>query len=156
MNYLALIVFILICQAAGMIGNAFTVDALASWYVYLKKPFFNPPGWLFGAVWAILYTLMGLAAYDIWQQGMENGRVKSALVILVLNLILNILWSVFFFTLKNPGLALGEIVILWAVAVMLAIRFYLLLPLAGYLLIPYVLWLSFAVILNFFIWILNR
>ena len=152
MNYLKLISSIIICELAGILGSIFTISSVSTWYITLNKPFFNPPSWLFGPVWTALYLLMGISLYLIWT---NKKRTKKALTIFGIQLILNTLWSILFFGLKTPLFAFIEIIFLW-IAIMLSIQyFYKINKTAAYLLIPYILWVSFAAILNFSIFVLN-
>lgn len=154
-NYWKLAISIVVCQLAGFIGSFFTVSSVSTWYLTLNKPFFNPPSWLFGPVWISLYFLMGISLYLIWDEGIKSKQSKGALYIFGAQLILNSLWSILFFGLKSPLFAFIEIIILW-IAIILTIKyFYRISKSASYLLIPYVLWVSFAAILNFFIFYLN-
>lgn len=155
MNIIKLIVSILICQLSGLIGSVFTASSISTWYATLKKPTFNPPNWVFAPVWTILFLLMGISFYIIWNRGLEDEKVKSAIIIFSIQLILNIFWSFLFFGLKSPFLAFLEIILLWFVILMNIIQFYNISKTAGFLLLPYILWVSFAVILNFFILRLN-
>ena len=150
------IVSILIAQLAGVVGSFFTMPSVAGWYQTINKPSWNPPGWLFGPVWISLYTLMGIAAYLVWQKRDLGQAVKSALIVYGIQLALNSLWSILFFGLKNPGLALAEILVLLAMIVVTMILFYKIRPVTLWLLLPYVLWVSFASFLNYTIWSLNR
>ncbi len=149
------IVSILIAQLAGLLGSFFTVASVNSWYLTINKPSWNPPGWLFGPVWISLYTLMGIAAYLVWQKRNSGQSIKAALVIYGIHLILNALWSIIFFGLKNPGLALVEIMGLLFFIVLTMVLFYKIRPVTFLLLLPYLLWTSFATFLNFIIWRLN-
>ncbi len=154
-NFFGYIIAILISQSAGIIGSVFTAKSVKTWYLTLQKPFFNPPGWIFGPVWIFLYTLMGISSYMIWQDRAINNLVKPALIIFGVHLVLNALWSILFFGLKNPGLAFIEIIVLLIFIVIIIFLFYKINPRAAYLLIPYLVWVSFASILNFSIWKLN-
>lgn len=155
-NLIKLATSILICQAAGAIGAFFTISAIPVWYQSLVKPTFNPPNYLFGPVWTILYTLMGISLYLIWQKGLKKKEVKEAITLFLIQLILNILWSIVFFGMKNIGLALVEIVILLMLIVRVIMKFYKIDKWAAYLLLPYLFWTSFATILNYSLWTLNR
>ncbi len=155
MNIIKLIVSILICQLSGLIGSVFTASSISTWYVTLKKPTFNPPNWVFAPVWTILFLLMGISFYIIWNRGLEDEKVKSAIIIFSIQLILNIFWSFLFFSLRSPFLAFLEIILLWFVILMNIIQFYNISKTAGFLLLPYILWVSFAATLNFFIFRLN-
>lgn len=154
MNITALFISILIAQAAGGVGSIFTANSVKVWYLTLIKPSFNPPSWVFGPVWTLLFVLMGTAAYLIWQKRGTAG-VNLALAVYGTQLVLNALWSYLFFGLHNPVLALVEIVFLWILILACVILFYPISKTASYLMIPYILWVSFAGVLNFFIWRLN-
>ncbi len=156
---LKLIFSISICLAAGLIGSFFTADAISNWYATVNKPDFNPPNWIFGPVWTTLYILMGISLYRIWVSVPLKKHIspnkKKAIVVFGIQLILNTIWSIIFFGLENPGIALLEIYILLAAIVYTKYLFCKIDKLAGYLLIPYIAWVTFASILNFFIWQLN-
>ena len=146
---------ILICEGVGLISTPFTIAAIPTWYVTLQKPFFSPPNWVFAPVWTILYFLMGISVYLIWEQGLKKKKVKEALKFFLIQLALNFMWSLFFFGLRAPFLAFIEIVILWLAIFVTIKKFYPLSRLAAYLLVPYLLWVSFAALLNFAIVLLN-
>lgn len=152
-NFLRLLAAVIICQLAGIIGTPFTISAIPAWYGTLNKPFFSPPNYLFGPVWTLLYFLMGVSLYLVWSS--KSKLKKNALKIFFIQLVLNALWSIIFFGLRNPGLALVEVAVLW-IAIILTIKvFYKISPPASYILIPYILWVSFAALLNLFIFLLN-
>jgi benzodiazapine receptor len=152
---LKLIISVVICQLAGVIGSIFTRPAIPTWYASLNKPAFNPPNWVFSPVWITLYILMGIAAFLVWSKGLNVRHVKLALVLFAVQLILNALWSAVFFGLKSPLLGLFVIVILWIAILFTILNFYKVSGTAGFLLIPYILWVSFASVLNFSLWRLN-
>lgn len=154
-NVLKLLFAIIICELVGILGAIFTTPAIPTWYASLKKPSFSPPNWVFGPAWTLLYALMGVAAYLIWQQGLEKPVVRNALFIFTLQLFLNFLWSFFFFKLQSPLHALIEIFLLWVLILATIISFYQINKTAGLILIPYLLWVSFATLLNFYIVKLN-
>lgn len=154
-KFISFVFSILICQAAGLIGLFFTTPAIPTWYASLVKPVFNPPNWLFGPAWVLLYTLLGIALYLIWQKVAENPKAKGVLWLFYIHLILNATWSPIFFGLKNPGLALINIIIFWLLIIILMLKFWPIRKVATYLLIPYFLWVTFATVLNYFIWYLN-
>lgn len=155
-DFLRLAACIVMCQAAGAIGSVFTVTSLDSWYANLVKPSFNPPGWVFGPVWTLLYTLMGIAAWLVWKRGSLSGPpVRGALTLFLLQLALNALWSVLFFGLKSPLLALVDIAALLAAIVATIAVFRPISPAAAWLMTPYLAWVAFAAILNAAIWRLN-
>ncbi|MDD2696686.1 MAG: tryptophan-rich sensory protein [Candidatus Pacebacteria bacterium] len=154
-NAVKWIISVLICELAGISGSFFTAPAIKTWYFYLNKPSFSPPNWLFAPVWTTLFLLMGIALYLVWKRGLGDKQSKEAVEIFFLQLVLNVLWSVIFFGLKSPGLAFFEILILWAAIFYTMLDFFQLDKKAAYLLIPYIVWVSFASILNFFVWRLN-
>lgn len=146
---------IIISELAGLIGSFFTVSAIPDWYEPLVKPALVPPNWIFGPVWTTLYLLMGIAAFLVWRRGWERREVKKALILFGIQLVLNAAWSVIFFGFRSPGVALAEIMLLWfAIAATIA-AFAGVSRIAALLLLPYILWVSFAVYLNFSIWMLN-
>lgn len=145
---------LLLTEAIGALGAVFTVSAIPVWYAGLQKPSFTPPDWVFGPVWTILYALMAVAAFLVWQRRKEYGA-KQALWLYGVQLVLNFLWTVIFFGLHMPGLALMEILVLLAVIVAMTGWFARYNGWAAALLVPYILWLSFATALNAGIWILN-
>lgn len=147
--------FILLCLGAGAIGGLATAPAIPGWYASLNKPAFNPPNWVFGPVWTMLYVLMGVAAYLVYEKGAGKREVRMALALFGTQLGLNVLWSLLFFGLQSPLFGLVCIALLWFAIAATIIRFYPLSRPAGALLAPYLLWVSFASILNFYIWVLN-
>ncbi len=151
-----LILFILICEAVGLASSVFTLPAISSWYLTLHKPFFNPPNWIFGPVWSTLYALMGISLYLVWQKGIKKKNVKDAVFIFTIQLVFNFFWSLLFFAWHLIFFALIEIVILWFLIVFTILKFTKLSKNAGLALWPYLVWVSFAVILNLSLFILNR
>ena len=150
---LALGFFCLACLLAAGLGSLFTMVSLGSWYATLVKPSWNPPSWLFGPVWTVLYALMGVTGWLVWRRG--GPAIRPALQWFAVQLVLNVGWSAVFFGLQMPGLAFAEILVLWAaIAATLRSSWQVSRP-AGILLVPYLLWVSFAVMLNFAIWRLN-
>jgi len=156
LNLMRLILVVAIPLVVGGFSGFATARGVQDWYPTLIKPFFNPPSWLFGPVWTVLYLMMGIAAYLVLQKGWENGTVKIALVVFGIHLILNGLWSVLFFGMRSPGLAFVEIILLWISIGGTIALFWRVVPLAGMLLIPYWGWVTFAAVLNGAIWSLNR
>jgi tryptophan-rich sensory protein len=150
-----LLVAILACQIAGVVGSIFTAPSIPTWYATLGKPDFTPPNWVFAPVWTTLFVLMGVSAYLVWNKGLENKNVKMALLIFSIQLALNMLWSFLFFGLKSPLYAFFEILILWLVIMLTIVNFSRISKTASWLLIPYIIWVSFAAILNFSIVRLN-
>ena len=152
-NYPKLIGSIVVCQSIGALGALFTTPAIGTWYADLAKPAFNPPNYLFGPVWTALYVAMGVAFYLVWQNSSNNKM--SAYGWFFVQLLLNLTWSFLFFYLKSPLIAFIGIIALWVAILATAISFLKISKAASYLLIPYLLWVSFAAILNFSIWQLN-
>ena len=155
MRWLPLIGFVALAQGAGLIGSRFTTSAISGWYTTLVRPDIAPPNWVFAPVWTTLFLLMGIAAYLVWRRGWERPRVRIALAVFGVQLVLNTLWSIVFFGLQNPGAALIEIVLLWCAIIATIVSFARVSRLAAWLLVPYLLWVSFASYLNYAFWILN-
>ena len=150
-----LVVSIIACQGAGLIGSLFTTPAIPTWYAGLQKPPFTPPSWLFAPAWVTLYLLMGIAAFLVWRMGLDKREVRTALIIFLAQLVLNALWSVAFFGMQSPLYGVIVIALLWAAILVTIIRFARLSRNAAWLLVPYILWVSFAAVLNISIWLLN-
>jgi translocator protein len=155
MNYKRLAISLILPQLAGFIGSFFTVSAIPNWYATLQKPSFSPPNWLFGPMWILLYCLMGVSVYLVWQKIEEDKKAKKAVWLFWIHLVFNAIWSIVFFGLQNPSLAFANLFIIWILIIALMIIFWKINKNSTYLLIPYLLWVSFAGILNFFIWRLN-
>lgn len=147
--------FVLGCEAVGIVGALATETGEASWYAGLEKPGFNPPGWVFGPVWTTLYALMGIAAFLVWREGTGRPEVRRALALFAGQLVLNGIWTPVFF--GAEFIAGGAVVILALLAVLgLTVRaFFRVSKAAGWLLVPYLLWVAFAALLNLSIWVLN-
>lgn len=151
----SLLICIAIPLVSGLLSGFATSDSINTWYSTLNKPSFNPPNYLFGPVWSVLYILMGIGLYLILQTPKSDMRTKS-IWLFVIQLILNLSWSFIFFNAQSPLAALITIGILWITILMMMIYFHTLSPLASYLQLPYLLWVSFASVLNAAIWILNK
>lgn len=155
-NLYKLIISISICLFVGFAGSLATFPSIPTWYASLQKPFFSPPNWVFGPVWTILYILMGIAASIVWQKGLKKKAIRFALKLFLFQLVLNFLWSFIFFGFHLPKVALVEIIILW-IAIFLTIKtFFPINRSAALLMLPYLLWVSFATILNLGIVLLNK
>ena len=153
-DILKLVISIVFCQLAGFLGSLFTTPTIPTWFKTLNKPFFTPPNWIFSPVWISLFILMGISLFMVWRK-QDHPRFKMTLIFFLIQLILNILWSVAFFGLRSPLLGLIDIILLWG-AILLTIQHCLRVSrMAGFLLLPYIIWVSFAVGLNFSLWILN-
>lgn len=151
-NSVALAVSFLLVAAAASFGALFTPG---EWYAGLEKPSFNPPNWIFGPVWTLLYAMMALAAWLVWLRRGAEGPVLPALLLFGLQLLLNALWSWLFFGMHAMGLAFVDIVVLWCAIVATLALFWRIHRVAGALLLPYLAWVSFAALLNFSLWQLN-
>ena len=152
-----MVIAVVACLSVGYLSSFVTRSAIANWYSALEKPFFNPPNWLFAPVWTSLYIMMGIALGIVWSRYQKNNtEVKNALQVFVFQLLLNALWSLLFFGLKNPLLAFIEIILLWLVIYETIKSFRKIDSLASKLLFPYLAWVSFATLLNGSIWYLNR
>ena len=155
-SFIKLIIAITVSELAGIIGSIFTMPSIAGWYAGLAKPALNPPAWVFAPVWTTLFALMGIAAFLVWRKGLNNRNVKIALVIFIIQLVLNTLWSIIFFGLHNPGGAFIEIIFLWIAIFFTIIVFFKISRPAALLLVPYIIWVSFAGYLNYSIWQINN
>jgi benzodiazapine receptor len=154
-NIFKLVVAMALPLAVGGLSGAMTARSVETWYPNLVKPSFNPPAWIFGPVWTVLYLMMGVAAYIVWKRGLDADGVRIALGAFLIQLVLNGLWSLLFFGLKSPSAAFAEILVLWLAIGITVWLFWRVVPAAGALLLPYWAWVSFATVLNGSIWRLN-
>jgi tryptophan-rich sensory protein len=154
-SYGKLFAAVLLCLIVGSMGSLVTTTGSGSWYESLEKPAFTPPNWVFGPVWTTLFILMGIALYLVWQSGTERREVQIALAVFGIQFALNVLWSFLFFGMQSPLLGLVDIVILWIMIAVTIVLFYQIRKIAGYLLIPYIVWVTIATALNYSIYILN-
>jgi benzodiazapine receptor len=153
-DILKLVTSVILCQIAGFLGSLFTTPAISTWYATLRKPFFTPPNWIFSPVWISLFILMGISLFFVWRR-QGHPQFKKALIFFFVQLILNVLWSLAFFGLRLPLLGLIDIILLW-IAILLTIQNFLKVSkFAGVLLLPYLLWVSFATLLNLSLWVQN-
>jgi tryptophan-rich sensory protein len=152
---LKLIVAVFICEIAGVIGSVFTVASIPAWYATINKPWFTPPNWLFGPVWTTLFLLMGISLYFIWDKGFSDKKSRLAIYVFAIQLALNVIWSILFFGLQNPFIAFTEIIVLWIAILANIVVFYRISKKAGILLVPYIVWVTIAALLNYSVWILN-
>lgn len=144
-----------LCLLIGFLSSVATQTSISTWYVTLKKPIFTPPNEVFAPVWTILYVMMGVAAGIVWSKGFYHKWVKTALYHFGFQLILNAAWSIFFFGLQNPFIALLDIIALFILLLFTFKWFKVVNNTAAYLLIPYIIWVAYAAVLNFSIWQLN-
>jgi benzodiazapine receptor len=155
-NAVGIVVSIVVCELAGVVGSLFTASSIPGWYAGLTKPSFNPPNWIFGPVWTVLYAMMGVAAYIVFAKGLKTPGVKLALTIFAAQLLLNTLWSIVFFGAHKILAAVVIIVLLWALILATILLFHKISRPAAYLLVPYILWVGFAAVLNISLYALNR
>lgn len=146
---------ILLCISAGLLGSMVTTTGTGSWYDTLVKPSFNPPSWLFGPVWTLLYILMGISLFLVIMEGRKGRDIRLPLVVFAIQLILNTLWSFAFFGLESPLAGIAVILPLWFFIVATVVVFFPVRRMAAYLFIPYLVWVSFATVLNYAIFTLN-
>ncbi|MFZ2682075.1 MAG: TspO/MBR family protein [Patescibacteria group bacterium] len=146
---------ILACEVLGASGSLFTGPEIETWYATLTRPEIAPPNWVFAPVWTTLFAFMGIAAWLVWRQGLGVRQVKLGLAVFAWQFALNILWSAVFFGLHEPGAALGVILALWLSIAGTMLAFYKVSRPAAWLLLPYLLWVSFATYLNYAFWLLN-
>ena len=151
-----IIILIVICLGIGYASSLVTQNGIQTWYNTIEKPSFNPPNWLFGPVWTALYICIAIAGGIVWDKINTNPLAKKAMLYFGIQLLLNTLWSFLFFGLKNPLIALIEIILLLLIIYETYMLFSKINKTAGYLFIPYLLWVSFAMFLNASIWWLNR
>ena len=145
-----------VCLLTGFVGSFSTMNSVTSWYADLSRPSFTPPDWTFGVVWPILYIMMGISVFMIWNRGLDKRKVKIALGLFLLQLVLNGLWTPIFFGLHMIALALVEIILLWVAILLTILVFWRISKAATFFLFPYILWVSFAAVLNTALWYLNR
>lgn len=150
-----ILIAVAICLCIGFFSGFASQSSIHTWYTTLNKPFFNPPDWVFAPIWTILYILMGVSAGIVWSKGFYHKWVKTALYHFIFQLLFNGLWSLVFFGFKSPGLALLVILTLLILLLLTIKWFKIVNKTASYLLIPYLIWVLFAGILNFSIWQLN-
>jgi tryptophan-rich sensory protein len=150
---LKLLLSLLLPELAGIVGSVFTIQAIPTWYAHLNKPSFSPPNWLFGPVWLTLYLMMGVALYLNWIK--KSKQAKCNVRLFFIHLFFNLIWTPIFFGAKNLFLALIVIVIILALIILMLFRFWRVNKVSSLLLIPYLLWVTFATLLNYSIWKLN-
>lgn len=148
------LVSIILPLSLGAIAGIITAQSIPEWYATLNSPSFNPPNWIFGPVWTTLYILMGISLFLIWKQDSSKER-NRAILIFLFQLLLNFAWSFIFFYFNMTGFALIEIILLWINIVIMLVLFYKIKPMASYINIPYLLWVTFATILNASYYFLN-
>jgi translocator protein len=155
-NILVLSSCILICLGVGFVGSVFTTPAIGSWYAFLNKPTFSPPNWVFAPVWTLLYILMGISLFLVYEKIKANKSAKQGVIVFAIHLFFNLSWSIVFFGVKIIPLAFANIAILWLLIVYLIVVFWRIDKRASILLWPYLAWVSFASVLNYSIMMLNQ
>ena len=150
-----LIISVAIPLLVGAIAGFFTSNAVNGWYAVANKPSFNPPNWVFAPAWTTLYILMGIALYIVWKSDSDKSVKQTAIILFAVQLALNFAWSFIFFYAQRPGWAFVEIVLLWIMIFMTIISFGKISSAAAWLLVPYISWVSFAALLNFYFWRIN-
>lgn len=153
-SIIALIISVLLVQGVGLLSGFLSMTAPNA-YEAFNKPFFSPPGWVFPVVWTILYFLMAVAAYRIWMKGKSGEDVRKALILFAIQLFLNFLWSLIFFRFRLYAIAFLELLLLLVFILLTTFEFFKIDKTSGYLMIPYIAWVSFAGVLNYAIWMLN-
>lgn len=143
-----------VCLFAGFMGSVVTTPSIPVWYTGLNKPAFSPPNWIFMPVWTALYVLMGISLYIVWEKDVK-GSSKNAISIFILQLLLNILWSAVFFGLHSVAAGLAVVILLWIAIYFTILNFLPISKAAANLLIPYILWVTFATLLNLSLLIMN-
>ena len=153
-SIVTLIFSVILAEGTGFLSSLLSMSASTA-YETFNKPFFSPPGWVFPIVWTILFFLMAVAAYRIWMTGKSGGDVTKALVLYIIQLFLNFLWSIIFFRFRLYAIAFLELLLLLVYILLATFEFYRIDKIAAYLMIPYIAWVSFAGVLNYTIWMLN-
>lgn len=149
-----IIICSILCLTLGISSGFSTVDSIANWYQFITKPSWNPPNWLFGPVWSLLYLLMGISVALIWHS--QDSNKKNAIQLFIIQFALNLGWSFIFFNQHEIGWAFVEILMMLTAIILTILSFYKISKPAAYLLIPYLCWVSFASVLNGTIWFLNK
>jgi len=156
-KYTKISILVVTCLAIGYLSSIVTKSSVDTWYPTIIKPSFNPPNWVFPIAWTTLFVFMGIAGGLVWDKiKIKPDEVKKALVFFAIQLALNALWSLLFFGLRNPMLAMIEIILLWLMIYETFVKFNKIDKISGYLFVPYLLWVSFAAVLNVSIWWLNH
>ena len=151
-----LIFAILICEGTGVISGLIANTGMNPWFGTLNKPSWNPPAYLFAPVWTMLYLLMGISLWLIWKSNTPAPQKSNAIILFALQLFLNFWWSIIFFKFHSPALALADIILMLILILFTIISFSKISKPAAWLLVPYIAWVSFATILNYTIWMLNK
>ena len=154
-TFTRILIAVIVCLGIGFMASFATQSSVNDWYVTLNKPSFNPPDWVFAPVWTALYILMGVAAGMVWARGFYHKWVKTALYHFGFQLVFNALWSIVFFGFKQPFWALLVILTLLVLIILTIKWFKVVSTTAAWLMVPYLIWICFATLLNYEIWVLN-
>ncbi len=154
-NWIKLAISLLSLQLLGIIGGWFTSLSVRTWYIQIQKPAITPPSWVFAVVWPLLYFMMGFSFYLIWKKEKNTSGLKTAAIVFFMQMAVNLMWSILFFGFRSIIGGFIDIILLVILVVLTIIRFYRLSVTAAMLLLPYLLWLCFALVLNFLILKLN-
>jgi translocator protein len=154
-DWMKLVVSFATPLAVGAVAGLFTKPEIDGWYKALNKPDWQPPSWVFGPVWTLLYVLMGIAFYLVWRSNAAESRKRVAMTLWIIQLVFNFFWSFIFFRQHQLDWALGEIIVLWFFILMTIFAFARISRLAAWLLVPYISWVSFASLLTYAIYQLN-
>ena len=155
-DFFKLIVSVVSVLLVGFFSSFFGMSAIENWYQTLSKPIFSPPNWIFGPVWTVLYILIGVSFYFVWTSGVNRDAKKRAYLVFAVQIFLNFFWTVLFFGNQMIFGALVDISLLWIAILLNIFAFYRISKISGILLIPYFLWVSFAALLNYSLWVLNK
>jgi len=151
-----LIISVAICESTGIMSSLLSSAIMNPWFNSLNKPSWNPPAYIFGPVWSLLYLLMGISLWLVWKSNKHSDKKEVAITFFVIQLLLNFWWSLLFFKFHSPALALVDILLLVLLILFTMIQFFPISKIAFYILIPYVFWVGFATALNYSIWVLNK
>lgn len=155
-NIIKLVVSCAVPFLTGLMGEPFVTEVHDHWYVNLHKPFFNPPDWAFAPVWMMLYVMMGVSSFLIWRKDLEDKSVRVAMTWYIIQIILNAIWTPLFFGMQSPLLGLIDVIPLLVAIIVTIVLFFKISTPAGLLLVPYLVWVAFATVLNASIYLLNR
>jgi benzodiazapine receptor len=150
-----LLISIIVCQGVGVIGSVFAARAISSWFSELNHPSFTPPDWLYAPVGIIVYLLMAIAAFLIWWRGLHIKPVRVAMILFIIQLVLSLIWAFVLFGLQSILYGLIAVVVLWIMLLFTIIQFYKVSTAAGNLMIPCIIWITFAIVLNGTLYLLN-
>lgn len=155
-NWIKLVISIALPLGIGAVAGMFTASEISGWYQTINKPSWQPPNWVFGPVWTVLYVMMGVAFYLVWITDSQPGRKRMAITLWIVQLVFNFFWSFIFFKQHQIDWALAEILLLWFFILLTILAFSRISPVAAWLMVPYISWVSFASLLTYTIYQLNQ